>query len=145
MSNGVNKFIGIGHLGKDPELRQTSAGSSVANFSIAINETWKDKAGDKQERTEWVNIVMWGRLAEIAGQYLRKGAKVYLEGRIQTRKWQDKDGADRYSTEVVANELQMLDGRTGGHETGAADHRAPTPAGWSEPVDNGEPDDGIPF
>ncbi len=136
MSKGINKVILIGTLGRDPEIRQTSGGASVANMSIAINETFKDKAGVKQERTEWVPIVLFGKTAEVAGQYLRKGAQVYIEGRLQTRKWADKNGVDRYTTEVVASDMQMIGGRSGGHEGGAADHRAPTPAGWSEPDDN---------
>ena len=112
MARGVNKVILIGNLGQDPELRSTSSGQSVASFSLATSESWTDKTtGQKTERTEWHRITMWGRLGEIAGQYLHKGSKIYLEGRLQTRKWQDKDGADRYTTEIVANEMQMLDGR----------------------------------
>lgn len=112
MAKGINKVILIGNLGQDPELRTTTSGQSVASFSLATSESWVDKtSGQKTEKTEWHRITMWGRLGEIAGQYLHKGSKVYIEGRLQTRKWQDKEGADRYTTEIVANEMQMLDGR----------------------------------
>jgi len=104
----VNKAILIGRLGKDPELKYTQSGDPVANFSIATDESWKDRDGEKQQRTEWHNIVAWKKLAEICGQYLKKGQQVYIEGKIQTRKWEDKDGNTRYSTEVVANNLVML-------------------------------------
>ncbi len=110
---GVNKAIIVGHLGKDPEVRFMPNGKAVANFSIATAEQWKDKkTGDRQEKTEWHSIVMFDRLAEIAGEYLKKGAPVYIEGKLQTRKWQDKEGRDRYTTEIVANELQMLGGKS---------------------------------
>ena len=115
MARGVNKAIIVGTLGQDPEIRYTANGSAVANISVATNETWKDKStGEAQERTEWHRIVMFGKLAEIAQQYLKKGSQAYFEGRIQTRKWQDNSGNDRYSTEIVANEMQMLGGRSGG-------------------------------
>ena len=114
-SRGVNKVILVGNLGRDPELRYMPNGNAVANFTIATSETWKDQQGQQQERTEWHNIVMYRRLAEIAGEYLKKGAKVYIEGRLQTSKWQDQQsGQDRYKTEIVANEMQMLDSRQGG-------------------------------
>ena len=114
MARGVNKAIIVGTLGQDPEMRYTANGSAVANISVATNETWKDKStGEAQERTEWHRIVMFGKLAEIAQQYLKKGSQAYFEGRIQTRKWQDNSGNDRYSTEIVANEMQMLGGRAG--------------------------------
>jgi len=114
-SRGVNKVILIGNLGQDPEVKYMPNGNAVTNISIATSETWKDKnTGQQQEKTEWHRIVMFGRLAEITGEYLRKGSKVYLEGRLQTRKWQDHGGQDRYSTEVIANEMQMLDSRGGG-------------------------------
>ena len=101
---GVNKVILVGHLGQDPEVRSMPSGSSVANLSLATNEQWRDKnTGEQQERTEWHRLALFGRLAEIAGQYLRKGAPVYVEGRLRTRKWQDRDGHDRYSTEIVVN------------------------------------------
>ena len=111
----LNKVILIGNLGRDPEVRYMPNGEAVCNFSIATTDTWKDKQGQKQERTEWHNIVMYRRLAEIAGEYLRKGSSVYLEGRIQTRKWQDKNtGQDRYTTEIIADQMQMLGSRSGG-------------------------------
>ena len=114
MARGINKVILIGNLGRDPQTRYTQDGRAVTNFSIATSESWKDKqSGEQQERTEWHNIVCFARLGEIAGEYLRKGSKVYIEGRLQTRKWQDKEGHDRYSTEIIANDMQMLDGRTG--------------------------------
>jgi single-strand DNA-binding protein len=115
MARGVNKVILIGNLGKDPEVRYMPSGSAVTNITIATSESWKDKqSGDKQERTEWHNVVFFNRLAEIAGEYLKKGSKVYIEGSLRTRKWQDKtSGQDRYTTEIVANEMQMLDSRGG--------------------------------
>jgi single-strand DNA-binding protein len=115
MARGINKVILIGNLGRDPETRYTQGGSAVTNLRVATAESWKDRqTGEQQERTEWHSVVCFARLGEIAGEYLRKGSKVYIEGRLQTRKWQDKDGADRYSTEIVANEMQMLDSRGGG-------------------------------
>ena len=121
MARGINKVILIGNLGKDPEVRYTPNGLAVANLTIATSESWKDKqSGEQVERTEWHRIVMYQRLAEISGEYLRKGSKIYLEGRLQTRKWQDKTtGQDRYTTEIVANEMQMLDskGGSGGTES----------------------------
>jgi single-strand DNA-binding protein len=109
----VNKVILMGNLGRDPEVRFMPNGDAVCNFSIATTDSWKDKAGERQEKTEWHNIVMYRRLAEIAGEYLKKGRPVYLEGRIQTRKWQTKEGQDRYTTEVIADSMQMLGGRDG--------------------------------
>ncbi len=114
-SRGVNKVILIGNLGRDPEVRYTASGSAVANLALATSDTWRDRqTGEQQERTEWHRVVMFNRLGEIAGEYLRKGSKVYIEGRLQTRKWQDQNGQDRYTTEIVANEMQMLDSRSGG-------------------------------
>ena len=108
----VNKAILIGNLGRDPELKSLPSGQPVANFPIATSEKWKDKStGETKEQTEWHNIIMFGKLAEIAGQYLKKGSSVFVEGRLQTRKWQDKDGQDRYTTEIIANEMKMLGGR----------------------------------
>ncbi|MCB6182457.1 single-stranded DNA-binding protein [Leeia sp. TBRC 13508] len=133
----LNKVLLIGNLGRDPEVRYMPNGEAVANFSIATTDSWKDKNGQKQERTEWHNIVMYRRLAEIAGQYLKKGSSVYLEGRLQTRKWQDKQtGADRYTTEVVADQMQMLGGRGmgggaadfGGNDDGGFQSAPPAPA-----------------
>jgi single-strand DNA-binding protein len=109
----VNKVILVGNLGKDPEVRFMPNGEAVCNFSIATTDSWKDKSGAKQERTEWHNIVMYRKLAEIAGEYLKKGRPVYVEGRLQTRKWQTKEGQDRYTTEIIADQMQMLGGRDG--------------------------------
>ena len=115
MARGVNKVILVGNLGKDPETRYMPNGKAVTNFSIATSESWKDKqTGEQREQTEWHNIVMYDRLAEIAAEYLRKGSQVYVEGRLRTRKWQDKEGRDRYTTEINANEMQMLGSRAGG-------------------------------
>lgn len=111
MARGINKVILVGNLGRDPEVRYTAQGAAVANLRIATAEQWKDRqTGERQERTEWHSVVCFGRLGEIAGQYLKKGRQVYIEGRLQTRKWQDRDGNDRYTTEVVANDMQMLGG-----------------------------------
>lgn len=112
MSKGVNKVILVGNCGQDPESRSTGSGSVITNVSIATSESWRDKAsGQQQERTEWHRVVFFNRLAEIARDYLKKGSKVYIEGALRTRKWQDKDGQDRYTTEIVAGEMQMLDSR----------------------------------
>lgn len=117
MARGVNKVILIGNLGRDPEVRATAGGVTVTNLRVATSEAWNDKAtGERKEATEWHSVVLFGRLAEVAGEYLAKGRRVYIEGRLQTRKWQDKDGADRYSTEVVASEMQMLGGSDGPQE-----------------------------
>lgn len=156
MARGVNKVTLIGNLGADPEVRYTSGGSAVANVRLATAESWRDKeSGEQQERTEWHRVVFFSRLAEIVGEYLKKGSQVYIEGRLQTRKWQDRDGNDRYSTEIVANEMQMLGGRAGGGgnfepsgggaksaPSGGAEEPAP-PASQAPPMD--EFDDDIPF
>ena len=114
MARGINKVILVGTLGRDPEIRYMPSGGAVANVTLATNESWKDKnTGQMQERTEWHRIVFFNRLAEIAGEYLKKGSQVYVEGKLQTRKWQGQDGQDRYTTEIVANEMQMLGGRSG--------------------------------
>lgn len=110
----LNKVMLIGNLGRDPEIRYMPSGDALANLNLATTDAWKDKGGEKQERTEWHRIVMFGKLAEIAGEYLRKGSQVYIEGRLQTRKWTDKSGMDRYTTEIVADRMQMLGGRSGG-------------------------------
>lgn len=110
----VNKCIFIGNLGRDPEIRYMPSGDAMANFSIACTDSFKGKDGSRQERTEWVRIVMFGKQAEIAGEYLKKGSPVYIEGRLQTRKWQNKEGQDQYTTEIVADRMQMLGGRSGG-------------------------------
>ena len=146
-SRGINKVILIGNLGQDPEVRYMPNGGAVCNITVATSETWKDKnTGEQQERTEWHRVVMFRRLAEIAGEYLKKGSKVYLEGKLQTRKWQDQQGQDRYTTEIVADEMQMLDSRGGSAEFSQS--RAAAPQGQSQPqsapVDSGFEDD-IPF
>jgi single-strand DNA-binding protein len=120
MARGVNKVILVGNLGKDPETRYMPSGSAVTNLTLATSESWKDKqSGEQQERTEWHKIAMFGRLAEIAAEYLRKGSQVYIEGKLRTRKWQDKEGKDRWTTEIVADEMQMLGGKGGGAAAGA--------------------------
>lgn len=152
-SRGVNKVIIIGNLGQDPEVRYMPNGGAVTNITVATSETWKDKnTGENQEKTEWHRVVMFRRLAEIAGEYLKKGSKVYLEGKLQTRKWQDQQGQDRYTTEIVADQMQMLDSRGGSADFSGAPasggSRAPTgggqPAPSAPPADNGFEDD-IPF
>jgi len=120
MSKGVNRVFIIGNLGADPEVRYSGQGNAVANLSIATSDTWKDKqTGEQKEATEWHRVVLFNKTAEVAGQYLGKGSKVYIEGRIQTRKWQDQNGTDRYTTEIVGNDLQMLDSRGGGQQAPA--------------------------
>ena len=126
MARGVNKVILVGNCGSDPEVRQMPNGGAVTNITLATSETWKDKnSGQNQERTEWHRVVFFNRLAEIAGDYLKKGSQVYVEGALRTRKWQDKDGQDRYTTEIVAAELQMLGGRAGGQGNDAGGYDAP--------------------
>ena len=116
-SRGVNKVILIGNVGVDPEIRYTASGGAVANVRLATSENWKDKqTGEQQERTEWHRLVFFGKLGEIVGEYVRKGSKIYIEGRLQTRKWQDQSGQDRYTTEIVANDMQMLDSRGSGQQ-----------------------------
>ncbi|HUN70685.1 MAG TPA: single-stranded DNA-binding protein [Steroidobacteraceae bacterium] len=137
MARGVNKVILIGHLGADPESRAMPSGSSVANLRIATTESWRDKqSGEQQERTEWHRVALFGRLAEIASEYLRKGSQVYIEGSLRTRKWQDKQGNERYSTEIVGNEMQMLGGRGGGGggAAGASGGAAAGGGGSREPM-----------
>ncbi len=168
MARGVNKVILVGNLGADPETRYTASGSAITNIRVATSETWKDKqTGENQERTEWHRIVFFNRLAEIAGEYLRKGSQVYVEGSLRTRKWQDQSGQDRYSTEVVASEMQMLGGRGGGGggsfdqspaRTGFRDEAPPKQAAAPQaaapqsaapqaaaPADDGFAEDDIPF
>src|ERR1700728_1311139 len=120
MARGINKVILIGHLGADPETRAMPSGMTVANMRLGTTQSWEGKqSGEQQERTEWHNVALFGRLGEIAAEYLRKGSQVYIEGRLRTRKWQDKEGRDRYTTEIVGNEMQMLGGR-GGERGGGA-------------------------
>ena len=119
----VNKVILIGNLGRDPETRYTTGGDAVTNLRLATTETWKDKSGEKQEATEWHRVAFFGKLAEIAGEYLKKGSQVYVEGKLKTRKWQDKDGQDKYMTEVIADEMKMLGSRQGlGGDSGGGDY-----------------------
>ena len=129
----VNKVILIGNLGRDPETRYTTGGDAVTNIRLATTDTWKDKAGEKQEKTEWHSVVFFGRQADIAGEYLKKGRQVYVEGRLQTRKWQDKEGQDRYTTEIVADRMQMLGSRQGAGEAGSREAREPVAAGEDKP------------
>jgi single-strand DNA-binding protein len=154
---GVNKAILIGNLGRDPELRYTQSGSAVANFTLATSENWNNKNGEREERTEWHRIVAWGRTAELCAQYLAKGRTVYIEGRIQTREWEDKEGQKRRTTEIVANTVQFLGGRGQGAGGGGGGRDLPPPSNPSEPSSNpseppsnpSEPppggDDDIPF
>jgi single-strand DNA-binding protein len=130
MARGINKVILIGNLGADPETRYMPSGGAVTNLRLATSENWKDKnTGDMQERTEWHRVALFGRLAEVAAEYLRKGSKVYIEGSLRTRKWQDKNGQDRYTTEIIANEMQMLDRvGAGGMSSGAGPATPP----WDE-------------
>ena len=150
MARGVNKVILIGNLGQDPEVKYMPNGGAVTNITIATSENWKDKnTGEQQEKTEWHRVVFFRKLAEIAGEYLKKGSKVYIEGKLQTRKWQDQSGNDRYTTEIIANEMQMLDGRgTGGGDFKPSSNQASSqqsapataPAGGFDDFD-----DDIPF
>ena len=144
-SRGINKVILVGNLGADPEVRHMPSGGAVANISLATTDSWKDRGtGERQERTEWHRVVFFNRLAEIAGEYLRKGSAVYVEGRLQTRKWQDQSGQDRYSTEIVANELQMLGGGSqGGASTSRPARQAPSAPHQAPAVDDF--DDDLPF
>ena len=142
MSNGINKVILIGNLGQDPETRYTQDGSAITNASIATSETWKDSSGAKQVKTEWHKVIFFKRLAEIAGEYLRKGSKVYIEGKLQTRKWQDQSGIDRYTTVIICKELQMLS--SGSQSSQAENKSTPNP---EHDTSREEPDfqDEIPF
>jgi single-strand DNA-binding protein len=155
MARGVNKVILVGNLGADPETRSMPSGMTVTNIRIATSESWKDKAsGAQQERTEWHNVALFGRLGEIAAEYLRKGSQVFVEGKLRTRKWQDKQGNDRFTTEIIADNMQMLGGRAGGGAMGGGAERSggasppprdeydqsPAPAGGKEDFD-----DDIPF
>jgi single-strand DNA-binding protein len=143
MARGINKVILVGNLGKDPEVRYMANGGAVCNVTLATTESWKDKqSGEQKDKTEWHNIVFYRRLAEIAGEYLRKGSQIYVEGKLQTRKWQDKNGNDRYTTEIIATEMQMLGSRGGSADFAGspAERAAPAPA---EAMDDF--DDDIPF
>jgi single-strand DNA-binding protein len=154
----VNKVILIGNLGRDPETRYTTGGDAVTNLRIATTETWKDKAGEKQEKTEWHTVVLFGRQAEIAGEYLKKGRSVYIEGRLQTRKYTDKEGVEKYSTEIVGDRMQLLGSREGGgggdaefsggggaSRAGGGGSGASKPAGGAAKPKSDDFDDDIPF
>lgn len=144
MARGINKAIIVGTLGKDPEMRYMPDGKAIANLSVATSEQWKDKqTGEKQEKTEWHKISIFGKLAEIAGEYLTKGSTVYLEGKIQTRKWQDQEGNDRYSTEIVADTMQMLGGGSGRATESAPRQPQSAPQGTTQGNDFDDQD--IPF
>jgi single-strand DNA-binding protein len=157
MARGINKVILIGNLGKDPETKSFANGGSVTNITVATSESWRDKEGTQQERTEWHNVVFHNKLAEIVGQYLRKGSKVYIEGSLRTRKWQDKEGKDRYTTEIHATEMQMLDSKGGGSGGGSSDDYSggrssnggrssgPAPKASPAPAESSFEDDDIPF
>ncbi len=159
MARGVNKVILVGNLGADPDTRYMPSGKAVTNIRVATSESWKDKqTGDMQERTEWHSIVMYDKLGEIAAEYLRKGSQVYIEGKIRTRKWQDKEGKDRYTTEVIADQMQMLGGRGGGgapsepreprstsRPAPATEDRSAAPVADEGGGGGGEFDDDIPF
>ncbi len=140
MARGINKVILVGNVGQDPEVRYTAGGSALANLSIATSDSWRDKqSGQMQERTEWHRVVFWARLAEIVGEYVKKGSKIYVEGRLQTRKWSDPQGVERYTTEIVASELQLLDGRgSAGPQPGGADdsYGGYGQGGYPEPAAN---------
>lgn len=154
----VNKVILVGNLGKDPEVRYMPSGEAIANITVATTDSWKDKQGEKQERTEWHRVSFFGKLAEIVGEYLKKGSQIYVEGRLQTRKWQDKEGQDRYTTEIVADKMQMLGGRSGGgmssmdRDSGSQDSgrgESPAKSGGSAPAKSSagfdDFEDDIPF
>ena len=150
MARGVNKVILIGNLGKDPEVRYSPNGGAMANVTIATSESWKDKnTGEQVDKTEWHRVVFFRRLAEIVGEYLKKGSKIYIEGKLQTRKWQDKNGKDNWTTEIIANEMQMLDSRGGGssdfnQNQGGGQQQSEPPQAAPAPVNN-DFDDDIPF
>lgn len=158
MARGVNKVILIGNLGQDPEVKYMPSGGAVTNVTVATSESWKDKnTGEQKENTEWHRVVFFRRLAEIAGEYLKKGSKVYIEGKLQTRKWQDQSGNDRYTTEIIANEMQMLDSRGAGgaggggggynQSSGASSSSSSSPQSSAAPAGGGmgDFDDDIPF
>ncbi|PIZ03542.1 MAG: single-stranded DNA-binding protein [Gammaproteobacteria bacterium CG_4_10_14_0_8_um_filter_38_16] len=150
MARGINKVILIGNLGSDPEVRYTPSNSAVVTVNIATSSGWKDKqSGEMQERTEWHRVVFFNRLAEIVSEYLRKGSKVYVEGSLRTRKWTDKNNVEKYTTEIIANEMQMLDGRGAGQST-SSDHHETTAGPTQSPAtaaqgSNNDFDDDIPF
>jgi single-strand DNA-binding protein len=143
----VNKVILVGNLGRDPEVRRMPSGDAMVNLSIATTDTWKDKGGERQEKTEWHRVVMFGRVAEVAGEYLKKGSQAYFEGRLQTRKWTDKEGQDKYTTEVVADRMQMLGSRSGSSGGGGGESQSSVKSSGSSEFSGGLDDleDDIPF
>lgn len=144
--NGINKAIIVGNLGADPEVRYTNDSRAITSFSVATSESWKDKAtGAAQEKTEWHRVVMFGRLAEVAAEYLTKGSSVYIEGKLQTRKWQDQSGNDRYTTEIVAQQMQMLGSRSNGDRTAPSHHEQQKANGYQDPPKGEEFEDDILF
>jgi single-strand DNA-binding protein len=152
MARGVNKVIIVGNLGNDPDTKYMPSGSAVTNLSVATNESWKDKqTGEQKDRTEWHRVAMFGRLAEVAAEYLRKGSQVYIEGKLRTRKWQDQQGNDKYTTEIIADEMQMLGGRGGGGAPAMGGGAPAMGGGSGGPPPSGPPqggsdfDDDIPF
>ncbi len=146
MARGINKVIVVGNLGNDPDTRYMPSGGAVTNLSVATSEQWKDKqTGEQKERTEWHKVAMFGRLAEIAAEYLRKGSQVYIEGKLRTRKWQDRDGNDRYTTEIIADEMQMLGGRGGGGSAPMRDDRGGSSSAPPPQPGPDDFDDDIPF
>ncbi len=153
MARGINKVIIVGNLGGDPETRYMPSGSAVTNLTVATNESWKDKqTGEQKDRTEWHKVAMFNRLAEVAAEYLRKGSQVYIEGKLRTRKWQDKSGQDRWTTEIIADEMQMLGGRGGAGGGGGGGGSAPMSSGQDSSPPSAPPqagpddfDDDIPF
>lgn len=145
MSKGVNKVILVGNLGRDPEARTTESGKAIANITVATSESWRDKTtGQNQEKTEWHRCVAFGRTAEVISQYLHKGSKVYIEGSLQTRKWQDQQGQDRYTTETVVRDMQMLDSRGGGQQSGGQQRQQAKADGY-QPQGDDSYDSDIPF
>jgi single-strand DNA-binding protein len=144
----VNKAILLGNLGADPELRYTPTGAAVTTLRLATNEVWKDNDGNSQTRTEWHNVVLWRKQAELAGEFLKKGSKVYIEGRLQTRSWEDKDGVKRYTTEIIADTLTMLDSKADGLSGGQSESRSAgtkEPAGAAPPDESFMEEDDLPF
>lgn len=145
MSRGVNKVILVGHLGSDPDIKYMPSGSAVVNVSLATTDAWKDKeTGEKREKTEWHRLVFFGKLAEIVAEYTRKGSQIYAEGRLQTRKWQDKEGNDHYTTEIICNDMQMLGGKSSRKESTAKEYAAAS-GGTVAPPQDDFPEDDIPW
>ncbi len=145
MAGGVNKVILIGNLGADPEMRYTPSGAAVCELRLATNESWTDRSGERQERTEWHRVVVWGKRAEVVSKYLSKGRQVYVEGRIRTRSWEDKEGNKRYTTEIIADTVQFLGGRDGGGRDDSSNRPPPAEPELAGGYGGGSSDDDIPF